>query len=297
MLSNRIRRLAPPPRPVPLPVICAAMQGITGSFGAIFLISGLVGTLVFTAGFRPIDEVRLAFSQTTARGIITGVYDTNSTENDVPVYEYAYRFTTRKEETASGRSYTTGREFSVEDRVTVEYVPEDPSISRIQGARMSEFTPWVLFILLFPAIGGTMFLGAAIGGWRQVQLLRHGAIADARITSTRETSTQINDVPVVEYSYEIQTGAGEVFQGKSKALPSGRIGDEEPEPALYLPAKPSRSILVDAITLSYPLDVDGLSGQWISQGGKTQVALYVLTWAAAAALGGLWILRLFGILR
>jgi hypothetical protein len=61
MLSNRIHNLAPPPRPVPLPIVCSAMFGTTGSFGAIFLISGLVATLVFTHGIRPIDEFHLDY--------------------------------------------------------------------------------------------------------------------------------------------------------------------------------------------------------------------------------------------
>ena len=97
MLSNRVSRLAPPPRPVPLPVVCSAMFGVTGSLGAIFLITGLVFTIVFTQGYRPVDEMRLALSQTTARGIITSVSETNSTENDVPVYEYGFAFTTSRD--------------------------------------------------------------------------------------------------------------------------------------------------------------------------------------------------------
>jgi hypothetical protein len=294
MLSNRIRRLAPPPRPVPLPVICSAMFGITGSLGAIFLITGLIFVLIFTQGIRPIDSFRLALSQTTARGIVTGVSETNAEENDVEVYQYEFAFTTRKEEKVTGYSYSTGKEWSVEDAVVIEYVPDDPSIARIRGARMSEFTPWVLFVLIFPAVGAALFGWAAISGWRQAVLLRHGVIADARILSTRPTNMSVNNAPVLEYSYEIRTGAGEVFDGSAKALISDRIGDEENEPVLYLPSNPDRSMLVDAIPLRYPLDVDGLSGQWISQEGYTKAVLYILTWAAAIALIGYGIWRTFG---
>jgi hypothetical protein len=297
MLSNRISRLAPPPRPVPLPVVCSAMFGVTGSLGAIFLITGLVFTIVFTQGYRPVDEVRLALSQTTARGIITSVSETNSTENDVPVYEYGFAFTTSRGQEVTGRSYFTGERWGAKTSVTIEYVPEEPAIARIKGARLSMFMPWVLFVLLFPAIGAVMFGWATIGGWRQVALLRHGEVADARILSQRPTNVEINGRPVIEYFYEFRTGAGETFNGSAKALPSERIGDEENEPALYLPANPDRSTLVDAIALSHPLDVDGISGQWVSQEGISKVVLYVTIWVVAAALGGYWILRTFGGLR
>jgi hypothetical protein len=296
MLSNRIKRLAPPPRPVPLPVACGAMMGITGSFGAIFLISGLVGTLVFTADLHPAEELFLAYSHETGRGNITEVSGTDASENDEPVYKYDYTFTSRRGVEYSGTNYTTGRQWSIGAPVSVEYVPADPTISRIQGARISKFPPWVLFILIFPTVGGTMFLSSAVSGLLQIRLLREGKIADAKILTMRETNMRINEVPVVEYIYEIHTSMGEVFQGKSKAMPTGRIGDEDPEPALYLPSHPSRNMLVDSLPLRYQLDVDGLSGQWISQGGRKQVTLYLLAWGAAIVLGGLWILRLSGIL-
>jgi hypothetical protein len=297
MLSNRISRLAPPPRPVPLAVICSAMFGVAGWLGAIFLTTGLGFTIVFTQGYRPVDEMRLALAQTTAQGIITTVSETNSTENDVPVYEYGFAFTTNSGQRVTGRSYFTGDRWGANTSVTIEYVPEEPAIARIKGARLSLFMPWVLFVLLFPAIGAAMFGWAAIGGWRQVALLRHGEVADARILSQRPTNVEINGRPVIEYFYEFRTGAGETFNGSAKALPSERIGDEENEPALYLPANPDRSTLVDAIALSHPLEVDGISGHWISHEGITKVVLYVMTWVVAVALAGYWILQTFGGLR
>jgi hypothetical protein len=297
MLSNRINRLVPPPRPVPLQVVCSAMFGITGRLGAIFLISGLAFTLVFTSGYRPVDDLRLAFSKATARGIVTSVTDTNSTENDEPVYAYEFSFTTNREQKATGVSYFTGERWRVEDRVTIQYVEDAPAIARIQGARSSEFSPWILFVLIFPFVGAALFGSAAIGGWRQATLLRRGEVADAHILSTRPTNVSINNVPVLEYSYELRTAAGQTFNGSAKSLPSDRLGDEENEPALYLPSDPDRSTLVDAISLSHPLDIDHLSGQWVSQEGFLNTGLYILTWIGVIALSGYGLLRALGVFR
>jgi hypothetical protein len=273
------------------------MFGITGRLGAIFLISGLAFTVAFTAGYRPIEELRLAFSRTTARGIITAVSDINATENDETVYAYDFSFTTRREQKVTGVSYSSGERWRVEDRVTIQYVEDAPAIARIQGARSSMFSWWILFVLIFPAVGAAMFGSAVIGGWRQAGLLRHGEVADARILSTRPTGVTVNDTPVLEYSYEIRTAAGETFNGSAKALPSNRLGDEENEPALYLPSNPERSTLVDAISLRHPLDVDGLSGQWTSQEGFLTTGLYILTWIGVIVLTGYGLLRAFGVFR
>ena len=297
MLSNRIHNLAPPPRPVPLTIVCSAMLGTTGGFGALFMIFGLVFTVIFTSGYRPLDDIRLALSRTTATGRITQVVDSNATENDVTVYEYVYSFTTRREEQLTGRSYSTGRHWSAGNSVAIEYVPDAPYISRIQGARTSMFSPFILFVLIFPAVGGALFLSAAAGGLRQVWLLRHGLIGDARITSTRSTNTTVNGVPILEYSYEITTREGITSEGKAKSFPSDRLGDEEREPALYLESNPDRSTLVDAISLNYPLDVDSLSGRWISSGGKGKAVLYILAWMVALILSGFALMSALGVIR
>jgi hypothetical protein len=273
------------------------MAGITGLLGAIFLISGLAFSLIFTAGYRPLDDIRLATEGTTARGIVNEVSGTNSTENDVPVYSYRFTFTTRDGGRVTGVSYTTGWRWDVEDTVTVEYVPDLPYIARIQGARSSTFSPWVLFVLVFPAVGAVMFLSAAVGGLREVELLRFGEVADARIVSSRPTGATVNDVPVMEYTYEIVTSAGEVFDGKDKSLLTDRIGDETAEPALYLRSNPRRSTLVDAISLKHPLDVDGLSGEWQSQGSPIVVVLYAAAWLAAIGLGGFFLASITGVIR
>jgi hypothetical protein len=297
MLSNRIHNLTPPPRAVPLTVICSAMLGTTGGFGALFMLFGLVFTIIFTGGYHPLDDVRLALFRETVSGTISRVVDTNASENDVTVYEYVYSFTTRREEPMTGRSYSTGRQWTAGSTVTIEYVPDAPYISRIQGSRMSTFPPFILFVLIFPAVGGALFLSAAAGGLRQVWLLRNGLIADARITGTRSTNTTVNGVPILEYFYEITTREGITADGKAKSFPSDRLGDEEREPALYLESNPDRSTLVDAISLSYPLDVDSLSGRWISSGGKGKVVLYILAWIAALLLSGYALLSALGVIR
>jgi Protein of unknown function (DUF3592) len=177
MLSSRITQLAAPPRRVPLSVISSTMPGITGIIGAFFLIFGLVFTAIFTSGLNLLDELRLSNSKTTAQAAVTQVNMTNSTENDVEIYEYRFAFRTPREQTVEGRSYSTGRIYSVGDTTKVYYVSDRPDVAQLEDTHRSEFTPFVLMVLLFPLIGAGLFISSIVRGRQQVNLLRHGQIA------------------------------------------------------------------------------------------------------------------------
>jgi hypothetical protein len=282
MLSNRIDRLAPSPRPVPPRVACRAMLGLVGAFGAIFLLFGMLFTWIFIGDFQPLSEARLALSSRTVQGTITGANTTSASENDVTVYAYTFAFRTPDGQEHTGRSYTTGQEWRVEQRVDVEYVPGNPAIARIAGTRRSRFSPTVLPVCLFPSVGAAFFAAATIRGWRQVMLLRRGKITGAEIVSQHATGARINEVPVIATVYEFEADDGEFYLGKSKSLPSERIGDEEREPVLYLPRNPKLSTLVDAIPLRHPLDVDE-SGHWKTHERVWPVVWYALIWIGITA--------------
>jgi hypothetical protein len=278
MLSDRIGKLASPPRPVPLRVACRAMLGITGSIGAIFVLAGLLPTWLFSGDIRLVGEARLALSSATAQGKVTRVTPTNVSVNDETVYECQFTFRTPDEQTLTGQSYTIGQEWSVEDRVTVQYVPAKPSIARIEGSNLSTAPIWAaLMMLLFPASGLALFIPATVRGWRQAMLLRNGQVTGAQIISEQATGTRINDVPVIAYTYEFRAGDGESYLGSARSLPSGLVGDEAREPVLYLPRNPKKSTLVDAIPLRYPLDADEF-GQWIARESVWPIVWYTLIW-------------------
>jgi hypothetical protein len=259
------------------------MLGLTGILGAIFLLFGMLFVWIFTWGFDPIGDVRLTLSRETAQGVITRVSATHSSENDVTVYRYGFSFQARDGASFTGESYYAGARWSAEERVTIEYLPSNPSVARIKGARRATMPFWVvLLVLVFPTIGSAFFISSTVRGWRQVRLLQHGELAGAEIVSERATNTSINDVPVMAYVYEFPASDGESYLGQSRALPSGRVGDEEQEPVLYLPWNPRRSTLVDTLPIRYPLDVDEF-GQWTAREKAWPMVWFAVTWVAIAA--------------
>jgi hypothetical protein len=294
MLSNRIAHLVEPPRWVPFPVVCRTMLGIVGILGAIFFIVGMLFTWLFIGDFRPIDEWQLSRSTTTARATVTQVAGTGATENDMPVYEYHFTFTTPDEQSITARSYSTGQLWSVDERVIVQYLPDKPTVARLENTRRSQFGPLVLFVLLFPTVGAILFAVATVGGLRRVILLRQGEVASAQAISVQATGARVNNQPVMKYTYEFQTWDGQTYPGASKALASGEIGDENEEPVLYLPTNPYQSVLVDALPLRCSLDVDD-AGQWVSYESVWPVVWYALIWAGILVNVGFGLLRVLGV--
>ncbi|HET7089333.1 MAG TPA: DUF3592 domain-containing protein [Anaerolineae bacterium] len=262
MLSGRITPLAPPPRRVPWAVVCSAMLGTLGVVGAGIFVFSMPFVLIFAGELHLIDEIRLSNSGTTAVARVTAVEDTNSTENDVPVYAYRFEFRTRAEELVTARSFATGRRYSVEDRATVYYLPDKPGVARLENTRRSEFPAFAgLMVLIFPLTGLALFAIGALRGWRDVTLLRHGQVAGARWLRSQMTNMSVNNQPVLKYTYEFQAEDGQTYTGSRRALPSPHVGDEAHEPVLYLPSHPARSLPLDALSLRYPVRVDD-SGQW-----------------------------------
>jgi hypothetical protein len=208
------------------------------------------------------------------------VRETNSTENDVPVYEYYFTFRTPNETDVTGKSYSTGQIWSKGDSVPVTYLPDKPAVAELQDTRHTEFPWWAMLLVgIFPLIGGVMLVVSALSGWRQIRLLMMGRLAYARWINVTPTNTSVNDQPVMKYAFEFQTEDGQTYQGNSKSLPKAQLGDEANEPVLYLPANPDRSMLLDAVPVRYALAVDA-SGQWVSDNSP-----WPILWSGLIGLG------------
>ncbi len=280
MTTGRIMYLADPPRRVPWTVIAAAIPGMIGSMGALFFLFGMLFVVIFSGDVRPLEELRLSSATTTATATVTDVRETNSTENDVSVYEYRFTFRTPNETDVTGKSYSTGRIWSKGERVPVTYLPDKPGVAQLQDTRHTEFPWWTaLLVGIFPFIGGVMLLLGALSGWRQIRLLALGRLAYARWINVTATSTTVNDQPVMKYAFEFQAEDGQMYQGHSKSLPKAQLGDEANEPVLYLPANPDRSMLLDAVPVRSSLSADG-SGQWLSDGNP-----WPILWSSLIGLG------------
>ena len=166
MSSNRIAQLTPPPRQVPLSVVCSAMLGSTGGVGAGFLIVGLLFVWLFVndLGAQPwvsftfiVPIIGVAFFVTaTVRGLrcvillrygaLAGARrvserTTDAIINDQTVIDYIYEF-----QAGDGRLYkgvsgaVSSGEIGDESMEPVLYLPSNPRQSVLVDALPLRFT-------------------------------------------------------------------------------------------------------------------------------------------------------------
>src|ERR1051325_5085703 len=126
-----------------------------------------------------------------AAGKITDITRTNASENKTPVManHYAFSVTGRRYE---GVSYTTGQRVEPGDLVVVQYRPDDPRQSRIEGMRRKQFSSVVLFVILFPLIGLGIVVFAMRAGRKRARLLADGVLAEGKLVNQRATNTRVN---------------------------------------------------------------------------------------------------------
>ena len=166
MLSNRIAHLAPPPRRVPLSVVCSAMLGITGGIGAGFLALGmvfvwlflgqagaplwvsfvllfpLIGAALFVAAtVRGLRHVTLLRRGEVSAAQTISQRATNTSVNDQPVIEYAYEFRAGDWQIYRGTSRAiVSQEIGDEEREPILYLPSNPRISVLVDALPVRYT-------------------------------------------------------------------------------------------------------------------------------------------------------------
>lgn len=152
---------------------------VFGQLGFVFI---LIGGASIWAILPLIDFTPITFSGADLRqtsGEIREVEKTNVSEGGgehskgTPVYANHFEIDVGGKSYA-GVSYSLGRSVAPGDRVTVDYVASDPSVSRIQGMRANMLPMVVLFVLSFPLVGIGLVCYAYRRGKVRLHLLEYG---------------------------------------------------------------------------------------------------------------------------
>jgi hypothetical protein len=207
--------LPPPPRLVPLRLWCHLLAGPATLFGAAFFAFGMIFALIFGRATDPVGLWRLSQRCQRTPGRLVTVEATSFSEGGgdgpgTPIFRCDYTFTLPDGTPMRGSSYTLGEQYKLPAGapplpVTVEYDPDHPATNRIQGTRTSPYPPWVLFVLLFPAMGLLIALVGLAVGRNRGRLLRDGEVAAATVTACRLGTTEGNDpyLSPAEYKHRL----------------------------------------------------------------------------------------------
>lgn len=236
-----------------------AMKRVAAKDGCFSLGLGMV-LLVFCTPFlfllfpwRIHDDIRMVTSTPAkAAGKVTAAPDSNMTVNEVPVYRTEFVFSVDGTEWR-GESFSRGRRYAVGQEVVVEYLPESPKVSRIEGTSLT-YGWFGLLVLLFPLFGVGMIVGGIVSYRRKTRILRMGVFAAGEVLDVRPTNVTINEKRQyrIEVGFKLPDGtertvswkttdAGDIDVARSRRASGVVVG------VLYDADSPSDSILVDTL--------------------------------------------------
>jgi hypothetical protein len=172
--------------------------------------------------------------------------------NDIKVWVYEFDYTVPDGRRFSGTCYTTGRRWTEGSVTDARYLPKQPTVAVLEGARLSEGGWFGVFTLIFPLIGFGLAAGVLLGRRHTRRLLREGHMAEVDIVSVDETNMRVNYQTVYRITYSNPLGAGNPVTIKRAAraevdLALKHLREKQPVFVLYDPRKPTRIIFPESL--------------------------------------------------
>lgn len=238
------------PRDVPVGLCIRWLFGGAGLFGWAFLTVGSVGAWVFLPNSDQ-GWLTMRGPKATVAGVVTDAEETQFSiggsehHRGTPVYRYEFTYSVNGE-SYNGVSFQTGscgREPG--QFVQVEYLQARPDRARVVGMRAAPMPPYLLWVLIFPLIGGGLAFYQWRSGLRTIALLRHGHVALGTRLSTHRTNVQINNQTVYRVRFSFQAETGQRHETEVRTLNPQALEDDAAELLLYDPVKPERAVAVD----------------------------------------------------
>ncbi|MHC4692645.1 MAG: DUF3592 domain-containing protein [Planctomycetota bacterium] len=252
MAAYNIYNLARPPRSVPLSVrLRVLFGGFLNQFGWIFFGFGLIFVWAFTLNADLTGWYLFRGQLDTTEGKTIDCTKTLFNEGGskhskgTPVYAIRYAFTAADGTEYIGLSYVTGKQFKQGQAVTVEYPQGKPQTSRIKGMRQKPVGLFGIFPAVFPMIGLLFIIGGMRKGIKANRLLTLGEQTTGKLKSKERTNTKVNKKIVYKLTFEFNTLEGMTYEVLVKTHETGKLEDQEEEPLLYNPMRPSYAVMLD----------------------------------------------------
>jgi hypothetical protein len=255
-------QLMPPPRPVsPLLTAQMLLGGALAQSGWALLCFGSIFFWAF-AWHADLTDWRIPaarFTQTAGEVLRCEKtkFSVGGSEGraGTPVYRNLYKYSVN-DHLFESTSYATGV-CADTGPASIEYLPEEPEISRIAGMRRDIFGPWVLVVAVIPAIGLIFITTGIVRGRMRLRLLSAGVPVSGKLVQKEPTATRINDRTVYKITFQYIAHDGVVRQTVARTHQPERLEDEPHECVLYDPDGPARAMLLDTMPGKIAIDEGG----------------------------------------
>ena len=226
-------------------------SGVMAIIGIEFLLMGSLFMFVFGMLVN-FDDLKFSKNDPITTNVeIISTEATSATENERPVYKYNYSYKTLNEKEYKGFSYSSDSPNFKNGGKKVQYLEDNPSISKIVGMRKGTFSPWILLILsIFPIIGVVMSYIGLKKNLEYIKLVKYGKIAFGTFSHSEPTGESINKQKVWKYFFDFTADDDNDYLGCGKTHIAQRLRDEEKERLVYNPQNPNENVMIDALPIS-----------------------------------------------
>lgn len=241
MGSHKVQRSVPP-----LVALSVLFNNIFGYMGLSFAGMGMIFVVVFTPMVDFVSPFYFGDDAMTVSGIVTEVNSTNVSVNDDRVLEYKYTFDYMGR-SYSGVAYSTEHKYKVDQNAPVEFEPSSPSISRIEDMALKPMPIFVMFVLIFPAIGFVFLYFAFRKGIPKIHAIRYGIMTRGKFLKMEATGGSINNQTIYDCYFSFKDRPGNDYTAAGSTHKTEFVRDESEERIIYDPDNPAISVVVDAM--------------------------------------------------
>lgn len=250
------------------------LSGFLQQFGWAFFSFGMI----FFWAFGMQSALGFFLSPMGQTETVSGTYQradmSMATENDVRIYKHIYTYIVDFKE-YEGKSYGPLGFYKEGDPVEVKYAKKHTERSYMVGLRRSIFSPWVLFVLIFPIIGLSLVVYQIRKNIHYLRMIRDGHSTKGKRTKKEATGSTvtINDqvYPVYAYTFEFSHN-GKTYQAKAKTHQTSRLEDDPEELILFDNLNPDYNMVFDVATSAPRIDANG----YLKPAAPKKIFLFVL---------------------
>lgn len=247
-------------RNVPLRIVLSVIfNNIYGYIGLSFAGIGLIFAALFTPVIDFVSPFHFGSDALTVQGAITEAERTNVSLNEENVIKYRYTFEYMGR-SYTGISYSTDNNYRNGQRVNVEFEPDNPQISRIEGMSVKPAGLWMLFIYIFPGVGFLFLFFAFKKGLSKIGTIRYGIITRGKFINKESTGGSINGQTIYDLFFTFTDMSGNVHTATGSTHKIEAVMDEPEERIIYDPSNPSGAVVVDAMPVSVRKFLESVPG-------------------------------------
>lgn len=215
--------------------------------GMVFFLFGSIFPIVFgsMADFRS----AFSFSDTDPRvkGVIVAIEKTNSKVNKRYVLDYTFQYNVSVKG-YTNHSFSTSSDWNVNDTVNVQYLIDEPAVSKIQDMRAAPFGFFIVpLTCIFPFLGLIFLVFSIRRAKKNIYLVQNGILTKGQVVRKEPTNTKINKQTVYKVFFKFKTQDGNLQEAFVKTHVTHNLGDEAEEPLVYDSQNPREAVLLDAL--------------------------------------------------